>query len=138
MAEQNARTVIVYLDKAELLTTAPGDAEASRQPSISTSANLGFRASPERPGLEMVDSNFSRLCVSRCSEKIPSRPVRTASRRILERHNNALAKYHERGLNLFGFGIVLRVQHTPHNGFAHAEAPRKFGVGHVPFAHGKV
>jgi hypothetical protein len=58
--------------------------------------------------------------------------------RVLERHDDALAKCDQRGLNLLGLGMVPRVQHAPDNGFAHAEALGQFRVWHAALAHSEV
>src|ERR1039457_6589805 len=50
------------------------------------------------------------------------------SRGVFECHHNALAQRNQRGLNLFRFSIVLRVQHAAYHSFAHAQTPGKLGV----------
>src|ERR1022692_4433167 len=44
----------------------------------------------------------------------------------------------QRGLNLFRFSIVLRVQHAAYHSFAHAQTPGKLGVWYATFTHSKV
>jgi hypothetical protein len=44
-----------------------------------------------------------------------------------------LPKRSQRRLNLFVLSIMLRIQHAADYGFAHAEAPGKFGVRDAAF-----
>ena len=124
-------------DVTNTQSASPTDAEVIIEKNIETVDAGGLRS--RRPDYIFRLGGFPRFIVPyfRYVRGLVYRRWRGAwLGRIHKGDHNPLAEARERGLNVFGSCVVLRIEHSSHDCFAHSKASCEFRILEPLIAHG--